>query len=144
MSLSLTESSSDERVFRFLESMDPYFTPPLSKRVELKPYSRKLAEGAINYFLVFQEIDVAHVAFYCGDPDCNTAYISSIGVLPGYQRLGIADKLIGYVVEHCSKEGKKILELEVEPGNKKAISFYIKNGFSFYRENYMRKILGYS
>jgi GNAT superfamily N-acetyltransferase len=141
MKRGLVEASDSARIFQFFEIVDKEFSPRLSERVNLTVYANKLAEEAVNLFMVEGDRDIAHVAFYCNDQRSKVAYISSIGVLPEFYGSGIAKSLLVKVVDKCLSEEMKLLNLEVDVENLKAIKFYEKNGFTFVSDKIMQKKL---
>ena len=57
-------------------------------------------------------------------------YISNVAVAPEVRRQGIADALIGELIERCKALELSFVTLEVRAGNAPAISLYEKHGFS--------------
>lgn len=137
MNYSFDISSCKERVFGFLQRADAEFSPPLSYRVDLYDYSKKLAKEAINIFIISNGSDVAHAAFYCNDRIDRVAYLSSIAVISDYQGLGIAEELLTMVFNKCVAVKMRFIRLEVDPRNVKAVKFYHKLGFRFDSESFM-------
>jgi ribosomal protein S18 acetylase RimI-like enzyme len=56
-------------------------------------------------------------------------YISYIGVLPDYQRKGIAEEMILYALQLAKMKGKKRIGLDVRQDNQGAILLFLKMGF---------------
>lgn len=139
MILPSVESSDRTRIFNFLASVDEEFHPPLSCRVNLEGYSEKLATHAINFFLCDNGRDIGHVAFYCNNSECNSAFISSIAVIPEFHGSGAASHLLQMVLHRCRERGIGVLRLEVDAENAKAICFYRKHGFRASSNNVMTR-----
>ena len=55
-------------------------------------------------------------------------YVTNIAVLPKYRRLGIGEKILGYVIDNTKAE-LEFISLEVRVSNIAAISLYEKFGF---------------
>lgn len=55
-------------------------------------------------------------------------YVTNIAVLPEYRRLGIGEKILGYVIDNTKAE-LEFISLEVRVSNIAAISLYEKFGF---------------
>ena len=52
-----------------------------------------------------------------------------LGVLPDYQRFGVAHKLVDTFSGQLKKEGIRIMLVDTEKSNKRAIAFFKKYGF---------------
>ena len=144
MKREFVEVSNGARIFQFFEVVDKEFYPPLSERVNLPAYANKLALKAVNLFVVEDGRDVAHAAFYCDDQCSKIAYLSSIGVLPEFHGSGVAGNLLVKVFDRCLAEEMKLINLEVDFANLKAVKFYEKYGFRFISDKVMQKnILDY-
>lgn len=141
MKLNCVEGSESERIFQFFEIVDREFSPPLSERVNLTEYANKLAAEAVNLFMVEGDRDIAHAAFYCNDQCFKVAYLSSISVLPEFHGSGVSWNLLMKVVDKCLIEEMKLLNLEVDIKNFKAVKLYKKCGFRFISDTEMQKKL---
>jgi ribosomal protein S18 acetylase RimI-like enzyme len=62
-----------------------------------------------------------------------TAYDAGTGVVPGYQRRGIANALVGQAMEYLQSRGYEKYILEVLEHNQPAIDLYANNGFTAQR-----------
>lgn len=56
-------------------------------------------------------------------------YVTNIGVMPQYRRLGIGRKLVEMLVEYSLEMKLAFLSLEVRPSNSEAIALYKSFGF---------------
>ncbi|GAB5413438.1 MAG: hypothetical protein Cons2KO_10410 [Congregibacter sp.] len=139
MKLDFLDTSNRERILQFLNVVDKDFAPALSSRVDLGKYADKLAGDATNLFAVADGLDIAHAAFYCNDEQSKVAYLSSIGVLPRFQRSGVAGRLLEECLRRCFAKDMRRIELEVNAENKKAIRFYKKHGFRFVSDTIMQR-----
>ena len=111
------------------EVCDSDFDPPLSSRVEIKEYSRKLCENA-NFVTAKSEGNLAGiVAIYCNDYKSFTAYISSICVLPAYRGNKLGKDLLSGAIEVAKKTNMVKIRLEVGKKNFPAISLYERFNF---------------
>ncbi len=131
MKLNIEVDNSSDRVYRFLISSNEVFFPPLSSRLDLQLYSRKLGDNATNIFVVYAGIDIGHVGFYVNDDSFRRAFISSIATLPGFERRGVGRALLSEVLCHCIRRGMKSISLQVQPENNIAINLYKKFGFKY-------------
>lgn len=77
------------------------------------------------------------VAEYCKDITAyggmwlvlDEAHITNIAVKQDCRRMGIADKLLSYLVEMAVKNGATTMILEVRTSNSPALALYHKHGF---------------
>lgn len=69
---------------------------------------------------------VGYVGAFCV---LDEAYVTNIGVLPGFRKNGIGRALIERLISECKESGSAFLSLEVRVGNKNAVALYEKSGF---------------
>jgi ribosomal protein S18 acetylase RimI-like enzyme len=112
-----------------LNGCDAQFIQTLSKRVNLKEYSKKIYNKAERFEAWADNVLVGLVAAYCNDQVKGIAFITSVSVLNEWQGKGIAKQLIVRCIEHAAKLGMHSIELEVGIGNVSAIALYEKCGF---------------
>lgn len=82
---------------KFIRSVDRDFYPTLSSKVDLKTWSEKLNDKAMNLLTVdsnAQNKIVGILSVYCNDFEKKFAYIPLIGVLEDYRKQGIAKALL--------------------------------------------------
>ena len=108
---------------------DTDFVPPLSCRVEIKDYAKKIASKATRFEAWSGGIPVGLVAAYCNDQENRIAYITSVSVLKEWMYKGIAASLVGQCVEHAKVSGMRQISLAVAAENTPAIKLYEKSGF---------------
>lgn len=128
-----TQKVSYDALCEFIEKTDHFFEPPLSTRVSLLDYAKKLHHNAT----VFGYIEgnghlVGAIVVYMNDTKKTNAYIPYLSVLEEYRRRGIIKDLFKKVEVTLRNSGFQYLGLETWQGGD-ALSFYIKNGF--YIEN---------
>lgn len=88
-------------------------------KLKINDYSRCIVyekDNMIVGFIVFSMI-------------YETAEIIDMAVMKEYQGQGIGSQLFVFANNECINNGCGVIMLEVRSGNKKAISFYKKNGF---------------
>lgn len=83
-----------EKMKNFLYEMDKEFKVPLSKRLNLNEYAKKLKELADVYIMVEENKIVGGIAFYKNDLKNYIAYITFVGVSKKYHNKGIANLLL--------------------------------------------------
>ncbi len=113
---------------RHLFSCDKDFVPPLSKKVDINIYSKKIIKSAIRFEAWSQDMLIGCLAMYA-DYQNNLAYITNVSVLKSYWGLGIASRLLSQCVEFCKKCNLKQVSLEVNLHNLAAIHLYEKFNF---------------
>jgi ribosomal protein S18 acetylase RimI-like enzyme len=125
-----TGSASLEQVTALLRRTDASFVPPLSSRVDLIAYARKIVSHAVRLEAWHGAEPVALLAMYCNDPGSGTAYITSISVESAFARRGIASALLAAGMAHARGAGMRAIALEVDANNKAARRLYETHGFA--------------
>lgn len=123
-------TSSGKRLDSLIASLDNDYVPQLSSIVDLNEYSKKLLENAVVLVATLDGADTGFIAFYAGDKETETAFVSSIGVLPNARGKSIGERLIKESESFCREIGKKTLFLEVSAINSPAIRLYGRMGFT--------------
>lgn len=121
--------ASDARIAAHLHECDKSFIPPLSSRVDVGGYARKIANHAVTFEAWSDSSLVGLVAMYCNDQLERTAYITSVSVLAAWTGKGIAARLLGLSIEHAGACGMTKICLDVANDNLSAIDLYKKKGF---------------
>jgi 2-polyprenyl-3-methyl-5-hydroxy-6-metoxy-1,4-benzoquinol methylase/GNAT superfamily N-acetyltransferase len=124
-----TDSAAPDAVEALLRECDAAFVPPLSSRVDIGAYARKLAQHA----RLFEAWDGARLAgllaMYCNDSSTRTAFITSVSVAPDYGRRGIAGELLRQAIDAARAAGMHRLALETGAANAPALALYRRHGF---------------
>ncbi len=118
------------QIAEHLRACDSTFTPPLSERVGIDDYTRKIAVWAVRFEAWAKGDLVGLVAAYCNDREKRIAYITSLSVLSRWQGQGVASQLVANCISHATANGFACIELEVDRRNFAAVSLYEKHGFS--------------
>ncbi|WP_262731121.1 GNAT family N-acetyltransferase [Alloalcanivorax marinus] len=139
MTWRLVEDDDSKRVVDFLRLVDGYFYPPLHLRVDIDDYAIKLAHHATNFFLVAENRDIAHSAFYCNNAKYRVAFLSSLSIHPEFRGSGAAGHILQETVKACHQRGMVRLRLEVDARNLRAVKFYLKQGFRFVSDDLMER-----
>lgn len=124
-----SNEASAEQIAEHLSRCDAEFTPPLSGRVEINDYAKKIASQAMRFEAWSGGTLVGLAAAYCNDQETHIAYITSVSVLREWTSKGIAVRLVGQCVEHAKVSGMQQISLEVAACNTPAIKVYEKSGF---------------
>jgi ribosomal protein S18 acetylase RimI-like enzyme len=126
----LLNQASEAQIAAHLQCCDVDFVPPLSTRVELGDYAKKLASKATRFEAWSDGTLIGLVAAYCNDQASRIAYITSVSVLKQWSGQGIAARLVNLCIQHAKDAGMHKIRLEVAQANTPAIQLYKKNGFT--------------
>ena len=128
-SLDFKVNASTERDIRsHLSSCDRQFIPPLSDRVDIGEYSKKLRLSAFTFEAWSDESLVGLVAAYINTPN-HSCFITNTSVLPEFSGRGIAAKLLAACLKHAHTADAETASLEVSKDSHPAIRLYRKFGF---------------
>ncbi|AFJ01909.1 acetyltransferase [Methylophaga frappieri] len=112
-----------------MRQVDSDFYDPLSERVNLFDYAKKLSDKAKNLFLVAEEqVDVAHFAFYLNEQQ-KSLFITSISIKKVFQGIGLGSYLLTALKRYARDTNYRLIELEVDSRSQSLIHFYKKNEF---------------
>lgn len=116
----------------FIEAQDHEFDPPLSSRVLLDRYAKRLAQHA--EVLLAAETDlqspVGICAFYCNDMTSERGYISYLGVTPPARHHKTGQQLVQRSLEVAWSRGMRSVELHTTPNDPRLQQFYERSGFA--------------
>lgn len=121
--------ASEAEIAEHLACCDANFVPPLSGRLEINDYAKKIARQATRFEAWSGGTMVGLVAAYCNDQEKRIAYITSVSVLKEWMSKGIAMNLVKRFIAHAKTSGTRQINLEVASNNKAAINLYEKSGF---------------
>lgn len=121
--------SGSADVLRHLRAHDDAFQPPLSSRVNLADYARKLADRAVRLEAWVGDDLVGLVAVYCNSIDHDAAFVSNVSVLADHAGRGIARQLMQAAIAHVLGLGFSSLYLEVDRRAVVAVRLYQSLGF---------------
>lgn len=116
-------------ISKFLTDIDFELPTPLSNRVDLETYARKVLEKGIVLGIKDDKKLVSASFFYANDNSSRVAYLTLLGTLRQYRGLGYAKKLLTKTLEYCKKKSMTVIQLETDLNNKSAISLYSSFGF---------------
>jgi ribosomal protein S18 acetylase RimI-like enzyme len=117
------------RLKDILLELDNFYFPTISDCVQIDDYSNKLLTNAVVNIVVSDKNDIGVFAVYTNDKLNKIAYISTIGILPTYQKKGLGIYMMKQIEKICTKKGMRELRLDVGKDNKKTIRFYENYGF---------------
>jgi GNAT superfamily N-acetyltransferase/SAM-dependent methyltransferase len=122
------KSNADE-ITRHLLACDIPFLQSLKQRVEINDYAQKIHLNADRFEAWHRGELVGLLAVYSNSQDKSDAFLTSISVLPFWQKKGIASYLLDKCIASVSLLGFNRLELEVSLYNNAAKALYEKHGF---------------
>lgn len=125
----LSNKASEAKIAKHLSRCDANFVPPLSGRIEINDYARKIVSKAMRFEAWSGGMLVGLVAAYCNDQEKRIAYITSVSVLEEWMGKDIAARLVRQCVEYAKASGMWQISLEVAVDNTPAIKLYEKSGF---------------
>jgi GNAT superfamily N-acetyltransferase/2-polyprenyl-3-methyl-5-hydroxy-6-metoxy-1,4-benzoquinol methylase len=126
----LSNKASVAEIAGHLLCCDADFVPPLSGRVEISDYAKKIVSRAMRFEAWSGGTMVGLAAMYCNDLENRIAYISSISVLKEWMGKGIAMRLMNLCIEYAKTSDMRQISLEVASANMSAIRLYERNGFA--------------
>lgn len=119
-----------EDIYNHLTRVDEEFVPALSSYTEINLYSKKLFEKSIRFEIWSKKLLVGLLAVYENSTK-GEIFISNFSVEKEVQGRGIAQDLYDKCFnEVYYKKSFKNVYLEVNMLNKRAMKFYLKNGFT--------------
>ena len=138
-----TTKEDFDAVSRFIELVDNEFYPPLSQRGEeiRERVQRTLATPDANYLVAqLREPDPSdQLQGFVAMVGCTEkwqredgAYINFFATHPAYRKYGIGEMLHACLEDKLLGKGFRIIYLCTWSGNKKAMRFYEKLGYSVY------------
>lgn len=125
----LSNKASETEIAEHLSRCDADFIPPLSGRVEINNYAKKIIDNAARFEAWFGNRLIGLVAAYFNDEEGHIAYITSVSILNEWVGKGISEILMTKCIEHAKAAGILVISLEVACSNKPAINLYEKTGF---------------
>lgn len=120
-----TNTASFEDIEVHLTACDKNFTPPLSEKVNIAEYSKKIAVRAANFECWDAEKLVGLIACYFNDA-AKKGFITNVSVIGEYGGKGIASVLMKNCIKRAKEQDFDVLELEVIKNNDGAVKLYKK------------------
>jgi len=112
-----------------LRECDFAFKPPLSQRVDIPTYARKIHEKAERFEAWIDNRLVGLVAGYLNMED-RSGFITNVSVVADARGTGIAFSLCSQYLQYAQERNLKSIALEVGKENATAIRLYEKMGFT--------------
>ena len=118
-----------EKLNIFLNEIDSDFPIPLSDKVNLFEFAKKVLENGECIAKFDGNIICGAILFYANNEETKTAYVSVLGVKKTHRKIGIAQNLIDEMKKCVKFKNFKTIELYTHKTNYGAICLYEKNGF---------------
>jgi ribosomal protein S18 acetylase RimI-like enzyme len=116
----------------FLESIDADFDPPLSHKVVLSDFVKKVMDlGEVIFAIDTQGRLVGSAGLYANDRLIRQAYLNYLGIAQECRGHGVGRMLVSEVLQIAKNRGMQSIQLHVNPNNKGAIHLYQNFGFEF-------------
>lgn len=125
----LTKTASEQTILLHLSACDASFVPPLSTRVNLAEYSKKLFRHAVTFEAWSDQTLAGLIAAYFNETE-KRAFITSVSVLSGYKEHGVASALLQHCKDYAKAKHYAEIALEVNKENIPAVRFYTKYQFA--------------
>lgn len=120
---------SFEQVHKFLLETDMEFATPLSEKVNIDDYAKKLSEFSHFAYCIDEDKIIGMISCYTNNPPLG--YISNVCVKSEYQNKGVFSLMFSTLIDSMEQLGIKILRLEVDNSNANAQNVYLRKGFVF-------------
>ena len=118
-----SEFKDFETLLNLLKELDKLFDYPISERVELEEYAKKIIEK-VHLFMAFENDDpIALLVGYCNTN--SISYMSSLAVKREFQgsKIGVAKQLITLCLDFCYNCNTTKIRLEC---HRRMIPYYSK------------------
>jgi 2-polyprenyl-3-methyl-5-hydroxy-6-metoxy-1,4-benzoquinol methylase len=125
-----SDCASVSEIYDFLKSCDADFVPPLSSRVNIAEYAKKISQNGNLFEAWWEDKLIGLVALYCNDKENGIAHITNVNVMRSFMRGGIATKLVHSAIELAKSSKMQQIYLEVAINNSSARRFYELIGFT--------------
>jgi ribosomal protein S18 acetylase RimI-like enzyme len=123
------KTATEKEILAHLMECNNSFSPPLSERIDLKEYSRKIFEKSITFEAWRDHLLVGLIAAYFDKNFGYSAFITDVSVMKGFTSLGIASELLNKCIGYARKKNFREIKLEVNKDNDHAINLYRKFDF---------------
>jgi ribosomal protein S18 acetylase RimI-like enzyme len=116
-------------IYNYLAENDQMFKPPMSARLNILNYAKKLNAFAVH-FCAYQESDlVGFSGCYFNNMETRVGFISTLSVIRKFQGMGVAKGLLTSIEEYATKKEFNQINLQAFIFNLSAIKLYSESGF---------------
>lgn len=129
-----TERPDSQDIVKIVRSLDDEFLPPLRERYYFVSYeeyaSRLLDKGIVIYAKDRKDENiVGFTAFYADPEKYQDAYLSYIGILREYRKIGLGRLLMDSMIDFCRTLGMKGINASCSLKNERMASLFVASGF---------------
>lgn len=132
---------SAKQIFQYLRNANHMFLPILSEQVDLTNYANKISRYADVIWAIDGKRIAGMCAYYANEPP--SAYLTSISVLPEFQKTGIAHRMLRQAIKSCQARNFMYLDLHVFQQNVQAIALYRQIGFEYLCDDGKKLVMRY-
>lgn len=123
--ISILNKGSYKFIYDLVVDLDGEFVPPLSTRIDLEQYSKKMDEYATVLAALSANGDLkGAIAFYCNDIQTKVAYITYLGVARFARGQGLGSALLDACIAKCAEVGMLRIDVKTWESNAPAIRLY--------------------
>lgn len=123
------KTANPKEILAHLQECNDNFYPPLTERVDLEEYSRKLFEKSLTFEAWKEGALAGLLAAYFSQGADRPVFITNVSVLKKFMGLGIASELLGRCIQYAADENFTEIKLEVNNESIHAINLYRKFDF---------------
>ena len=124
------KKATEATILSHLILCDESFVPPLSDRVNLAEYAKKIFEKSISFEAwKNQQNLIGLIAAYFNETQPPSAFITNVSTDKNFMGLGIASQLLKNCIGYAKENNCFEIYLEVNSKNLPAINFYKKYHF---------------
>lgn len=127
------QTESVERIYKFLVATDELSIPPLSHRLDLLDFAKKLQKNATLFEYLNNDELVALNAVYVNKKPLDS-FATSLAVLPEYEGYGLGAKLILKAIKYCREHESEGYRLQMRKSNSEMLDFYYRLGLEIIAE----------
>lgn len=124
---------SFEETRAFLLETNTEYPTPLSSKVDIESYAKKLSEYSDFSICMNEKGIIGMISCYTNRPPIG--FISNVCVMDKFQGKGVFSHMFKNLISHVKDLGIRTLRLEVDINNERAQSIYIRHGFNMVETN---------
>ena len=114
----------------FIESIDNECVPPLSQKVDIPSYVRKITDRGVVLACADGGQLLGFISFYCNDQETKCAHLSLMGVGREYRGRGIARALLQEAIGYVRKAGFQRIGSQTWHTNAASLKLHLELGFT--------------
>ncbi len=129
MEIVTINNSNIDDIQNHFDFLPKEYIKSIKDRTDINEYLNKIYNLAERYEIWDKKDLIAFVAVYINKGITVPAYITNVSIVKDKQGLGLAKRLLKYLIEDLTTKKYKKIELEVKEDNKPALSLYRSFGF---------------